>query len=267
MKNKQFLKVLAIVVLVVPLQLFCAGGAGKQVQMHVSNLDKALSIDTLEKALANLKQSEREDQTLNSKNRHHILSYLKKLRYHPEQDHSDLLKVKNEQQIARVVKDSYDSIKSEMGIDAANKFLDIAEGHIFNYKKPKTLMKHLRPVHPSRSVEPIVGPKVLQPKKRTTGIAGQLPSQTKPLEVSKRTRALPIQKASKGEMQEVQPLSKKAGKRVRTTRGDTRPHEYKKSAQQVKKEKEERAEKTEKKKESIREKREKKRLKKLQAQQ
>lgn len=261
--NKQFYVFFATIMLVVsiPFQLLSAGGVGKQVQMHVNNLDNALSIDILEEALLNLKQTSQDDQTLNAKNREHILSYLRNVRYHPEKDYSFILQAKNEREIAKVVKDSYDSlIRSGVPIDYAYGFLERAEGRIYNYKKP-VVLKHLHRKYtssaPSRATEaqkviktdPTIDkwrtkPSVTKPTRGTTGFAGQLPAETKAETITKahaKTAALPTSTASKT----VKPLLKKklVKKSKEAQPAPARAHEYKKSPKQIRKEKKERAEK------------------------
>lgn len=276
--NKQIFKGLATVLVVsIPLQFFALGGMSKPGQIRVSGVDRALSINALENALSNLKLTRDVDQTLTAKNRKHLLSYVKKLRNHPDQDHKSVLKFKNERDIAKVIDNSFNDLRAAGASDETlNRFLDLSAGHISNYNKPrelKKLHKQLRKIQPSRSTEAKKSKKTdptidkwrnettSKKNRRTSGLAGQLPNENKPLDVTKTSKALPVKKAQAGSLKNVKPLNKTAAA------PSTRPHHYKKSPQQVEKEKEERAEKRAEeveKRKSIREKREEK-LKKLKA--
>jgi len=245
--NKQFFKGLATAVFVVsvPLQSFAVGGIGKQMQMRVNSIDKALSLDAMTKALDDLKQDRRSDQTLNAKNRKHLLNYIKKSKYHPTDNHKAVLKFDNERKIAKVFDASLEELKVKNPTeDEINRFLDLTAGHITNYKKPiekKKLRKNIGAVKSSRSYEakksiktdPTVDKWRTNKDKSTTGIAGKLPRATKPLNITKPSKALSVKKSAP--LSDVKPLSKKAPV-VDTV---SRPSRYKKSAAQEYKEQEE----------------------------
>jgi len=224
--NKQFFNAMVAGMLVASMPLTI--GAVKP-----DKSKKKVRIQLVRSELSKLKK-ELEGLDLPINNRLEIARYLNDYLHNSEKK-MPRLATKNEQEVVKIIIQSHNDILNTPGNHkkAAKNYINQAIGTVITFSPALALTRPSRSAEPAKKIMKKTDPTIDDwrgERKGTTGLAGQLPGKTK---------ATTLTKAST----DIMPVSRKGAKEVNVTRGDARPHEYKKSAAQVQKEKKERAQK------------------------